>query len=214
MTLLAISLASPRTIEYRGKSEQTGIFKTPVHTPVHVTPTGLQGDVQIDRENHGGEDKAVYVYSADNYRWWEKELGRNLPFGQFGENFTVSGLTDEEVHIGDVFTIGAIEAQVTQPRVPCYKLGVKMDDPGFVARFHHSGRVGFYLRILKPGEVRAGDRIERLSTDPGDLNIRDAMLALGNNPRQREIIERALANPALSLAWQKSLRKRLIGAND
>jgi MOSC domain-containing protein YiiM len=213
MTLLAISLASPRTIEYRGKSEQTGIFKSPVHTPVHVTTMGLAGDVQIDRENHGGEDKAVYVYSADNYRWWEKELGRSLPFGQFGENFTVSGLTDEVVRIGDVFTIGAIEAQVTQPRVPCYKLGVKMGDPGFVALFHHSGRVGFYLRVLKTGDVRTGDPIERIRTDPAGLDIRDAMLALGKNPRQREIIERALAIPALSRAWQNSLRKRLPSAN-
>lgn len=208
MELLAISLGGLKPVDYRGRKVLTGIYKEPVTGPVQVEATGLVGDQQADRANHGGKDKAIYVYSLDNYRWWEAELGHTLSFGQFGENFTVSGMTDDAVHIGDVFAIGNLEVQVTQPRVPCYKLGIKMGDPGFVARFHASGRVGFYLRVLKPGEVQAGDRIERLQTDPGCLAVRDAMLALGENPRQNEIIERALAIPALSQAWRIDLQKR------
>lgn len=208
MTIVAISLASAKAVDYQGKSVQTGIYKTPVAGPVRVTASGIEGDTQVDLKNHGGVDKAVYVYSTDNYRWWEEELGRELSFGQFGENLAVNGLTDDVVHIGDRFTLGEIEAQVTQPRVPCYKLGIKMGDMDFVARFHQSGRVGFYLRILREGELRPGDRIECLGTDPAGLSIRDAMLALGKNPRQQEIIEKALSIPALSGAWRESLEKR------
>ncbi|QSA95721.1 MOSC domain-containing protein [Methylococcus sp. EFPC2] len=208
MQILAISLATEKTVEYRGKPVRTGIYKIPVTGPVMVTATGIAGDVQVDLENHGGADKAVYVYSAVNYRWWEGELSRPLANGLFGENLTVSGLTDDEVHIGDTFRIGPIEAQVTQPRVPCYKLGIVMSDPGFVARFHHSGRVGFYLRILREGQVGVGDPIERVGVDPVGLSIRDAMLALGQHPRQQEIIEQALSIPALSQSWRHSLEKR------
>lgn len=208
MKLLAISLSGPQVLEHGGRSAQTGICKQPVAGPVQATAEGLLGDTQVDRENHGGADKAVYAYTAENYRFWEQELGRSLPYGQFGENLAVSGLPDEAVHIGDIFRIGAVECQVTQPRVPCFKLGLRMEDPGFVRRFHHSGRVGFYLRVLKEGPLKAGDPIERLHTDPGQLNIRDAMLALSPNPRQQDIIRRALAIPALSQAWRDSLRKK------
>lgn len=208
MQLLAISLSGPQTLEYQGRSAQTGICKHTVDGPVRATQEGIVGDTQVDRENHGGPDKAVYAYAAENYRHWERELGRALPYGQFGENLAASGMADDTVHIGDIFRIGEVEAQVTQPRVPCFKLGMRMEDPGFVARFHHSGRVGFYLRVLKEGMLRAGDAIERLHADPGQLNIRDAMLALNKNPRQQEIIARALAIPALSQAWQDSLRRK------
>ena len=138
-------------------------------------------------------------------------MGRPLPPGQFGENFLVSGMADDAVHIGDVFRIGALRFQVTQPRVPCFKLGIKMDDPQFVRRFHHSGRVGFYLRVLEEGMVRAGDTIECLETDPHHLTIQDAMLALTKGPRQQDIIRQALSIPALSQAWRLSLQKRLEG---
>jgi len=208
MELLAISLSGRQTLEYQGRRAETGICKQAVAGPVQATVEGIAGDVQVDRENHGGADKAVYAYTVENYRFWEQALGRPLPFGQFGENLAVSGMPDEAVHIGDIFRIGPVECQVTQPRVPCFKLGLRMQDPGFVRRFHQSGRVGFYLRVLKEGELKPGDAIERLHGDPGRLNIRDAMLALAKNPRQQEIIRRALDIPALSQAWRDSLRKK------
>jgi len=208
MELLAISLSGRQTLEHEGRQAETGICKRPVDGPVQVTAEGVVGDVQVDRKNHGGADKAVYAYTVENYRFWEQELGRPLPYGQFGENLAVSGMLDETVHIGDIFRIGPLECQVTQPRVPCFKLGLRMQDPGFVRRFHQSGRVGFYLRVLKAGELKPGDAIERLHEDPGGLNIRDAMLALGKNPLQQEIIRRALDIPALSQAWREDLRKK------
>ncbi len=208
MQLLAISCGRPRDIEHRGQRVQTGIYKEPVAGEHRVSRLGLVDDCQMDRVNHGGEDKAVYVYTIENHRFWEECLGRSFPFGQWGENFTVSGLPDESVHIGDIFRIGSLRLQVTQPRVPCFKLGIKLGDPAFVARFHRSGRVGFYLRVLEEGVVAAPSPVELLEQDPGRLNIRDAMLGLTQGPRQREIIERALALPALSTAWRQSLKKR------
>jgi MOSC domain-containing protein YiiM len=208
MEILAICLSRQQTLEFNGRRAQTGICKQAVPGPVRVTKEGVEGDVQVDRENHGGADKAVYAYAVENYRHWETELGRHLPYGQFGENLAVSGMIDEAVHIGDIFRIGALECQVTQPRVPCFKLGLRMEDPGFVRRFHQSGRVGFYLRVLQEGELQPGDAIGLLQADPGQLNIRDAMLALNKNPRQQEIIRRALEIPALSQAWRESLEKK------
>ncbi|MDD5035197.1 MAG: MOSC domain-containing protein [Methylococcaceae bacterium] len=205
MELLAISLSGLQRLEYQGRAVETGICKQPVATPVRVTRLGIEGDVQVDRKNHGGVDKALYAYTVENYRYWERELGRSLSYGRLGENLGVGGMPDELVHIGDVLRIGEVEVQVTQPRVPCFKLGMRMEDPQFVSRFHGSGRVGFYLRVLKEGMLRIGDSIELLSADPEGLNIREAMLALNKNPRQREIIARALAIPALSKAWRDSL---------
>ncbi|BBL74523.1 MOSC domain-containing protein [Methylomagnum ishizawai] len=213
MELLAISLAPARLVEYQRGRVSTGIFKEPVAGPVRVGPEGLEGDVQVDRENHGGPDKAVYAYSLENYRHWEQALGRTAPFpyGQFGENLTVTGLPDEAVHIGDIFQVGGIRVQVTQPRVPCFKLGLKMGDPRFVAVFRHSGRVGFYLRVLEGGEIEAGAPIVRVGEDPAQVNIRDAMLAVNKGPRQREFIDKVLAVPALSLAWREELTQRRAG---
>lgn len=210
MKLLAISVARARELEYERRRILTGIYKEPVEGPVRTTALGLEGDVQVDRENHGGEDKAVYAYTVENYRYWEQEFGKGpFPFGQFGENFTVAGMPDEALHVGDVFRIGGVLMQATQPRVPCFKLGIKMGDPTFVGRFRRSGRVGFYLRVLEEGEVRAGDPISRIEEDAEKLTIRDAMLAIDKGPRQKEIIERALRIDALSRAWRDDLQERL-----
>lgn len=210
MKLLTISLATARQVEHRGHWVSTGIYKEPVEGPTSVGVLGLDGDVQVDRENHGGPDKAVYAYTEENYRFWESELKQGpFPHGQFGENLTVSGMPDEAVHIGDVFRIGGVLAQVTQPRVPCFKLGLKMGDPQFVGVFRHSGRVGFYLRVLEAGVVKAGDGIERIREDERRVNIRDAMLAVNKGPRQREFIEKVLAVPALSIAWRDELLQKL-----
>ena len=209
MELLAVSLAQAREVEYERGRVSTGIFKAPVARRVQVGLEGLEGDEQVDRENHGGPDKAVYAYSAENYRHWERELGREaFPYGQFGENLTVSGMPDELIHIGDIFRVGAILVQVTQPRVPCFKLGIRMGDPRFVAAFRHSGRVGFYLRVLEGGDIQAGDSIVRIEEDPARINIRDAMLAVNKGPRQREFIDKVLEVGALSSAWREDLTQR------
>jgi MOSC domain-containing protein YiiM len=212
MELLAVSIGQPRYVEHRGRGELTGIYKSPVAGPVAVTPQGLEGDGQADLKNHGGVDKALYAYTLENYRFWEGELGLpELPFGQFGENLTVTGMPDEAVHIGDVFRIGEIVVQVTQPRVPCHKLGIRFELPQFPARFLPSGRCGFYLRVLQTGVLRAGDAIERLREDPARLNLADGMLAIQDGPRQQEIIRRALDVEALSAAWRDDLTRRIQG---
>jgi len=207
---MAISLGKPRQVEYKQRMVSTGIYKEPVSGLVHATRMGLDGDIHVDLENHGGEDKAIYAYSVDNYRFWENQLGvSGFPYGQFGENFSVSGLSDDEVHIGDVYRIGATFCQVTQPRVPCFKLGIKMGNPGFVAIFARSGRVGFYLRVLEEGDVRIGDPINCVDRDSQGLNLREAMQARFPGPQQRSIIETALRIPALSSAWRDDLLHRL-----
>jgi MOSC domain-containing protein YiiM len=208
LKLLSVSLGHLQTMRHGGSDVETGIFKNPVDGRHNVGVLGLEGDCQADLRNHGGVDKAVYFYTMENYLAWEQALGRELPYGVFGENFTVSGMPDESVHIGDVFRVGSVTVQITQPRVPCFKLGVKMQDMQFVTRFLHSGRVGFYVRILEAGIAAAGDSIKLLAMDPHGLSIKDAMLALGKGPRRQEVIRQALAIPALSLAWQTDLRKR------
>lgn len=212
MELLAVSIGQPRYVEHQGRGELTGIYKSPVAGPVAVTPNGLEGDGQADLKNHGGVDKALYAYTLENYRFWEYELGLpELPSGQFGENLTVTQMPDEAVHIGDVFGMGEIVAQVTQPRVPCHKLGLRFGLPQFPARFLPSGRCGFYLRVLQTGRISAGDAIMRLQEDPARLNLSDAMLAIQPGSRQREIIRRALDIEALSAAWRDDLNRRLKG---
>jgi len=207
--LLSINLGHLQTIRHGERDVETGIFKNPVDGVHSVGLLGIDGDRQADTENHGGADKALYFYTVENSRLWEMELGRTLPPGAFGENFTVSGMPDETVHIGDIFRVGGITVQVTQPRVPCFKLGIKMQDMKFVTRFLHSGRAGFYTRILEPGAAAAGDGIALLEVDPHGLSVKEAMLALIKGDRQQEIIKRALEVPALSVAWQTDLRKRL-----
>jgi MOSC domain-containing protein YiiM len=210
MKVLAISIGQVRQVEHEGRKVRTGIFKDPVTGPVALCPTGIVGDVQVDRKNHGGPDKAVYVYSADNYPYWHHELGVNaLPYGYFGENLTVTGWPDDAVHVGDTFRIGEVILQVTQPRVPCFKLGMKVGDSGFPKRFLASGRVGFYLRVLQIGELCVGDSFERIAEDPGRVSIRDAMLTLLKGPYQQEIITRLLRVEALSAAWRQSLVAKL-----
>lgn len=210
MRLLTISRGLPQTVVNNGSPVATGIFKTPVDQPVNVTATGLEGDGQADLENHGGLDKAVYAYTVENYAYWQETLGRPaMPHGQFGENFTVEGMPDEQVCVGDIFRVGALLMQVTQPRVPCFKLGIRMTMPEFVGLFMVSGRVGFYLRVLEGGVVQAGAGIARVHADEEALNIRDCMLALQECPRQQEVIRRALSVSALSDAWRASLLRRI-----
>ncbi|MFN5745976.1 MAG: MOSC domain-containing protein [Methylococcaceae bacterium] len=210
MTIIAISRGRAKQVRYRDRWVETGIYKAPITGPVSVTMRGLEGDVQVDRKNHGGQDKAIYVYSQDNYPHWERQLGiRPLESGYFGENLTVSGLLDTAVQIGDIYRMGPVLTQVTQPRVPCFKLGIKMGDPAFVASFLTSGRTGFYLRVLEEGELCMGTPIDLIERDPKGVPVAEAMQALLKGPSQSIIIRKVLAIAALSSAWREDLEQRL-----
>ena len=209
MRIVAISLGGLTQLTYKASSVETGIYKHPVDGPVEVFAEGLLGDLQVDRKHHGGVDKAVYVYSIENRDYWAEHRKESAyPPGHFGENLTVTDMPDERIHIGDVFSVGACLMQVTQPRVPCFKLGIKFGDPGFVADFLTSGRTGFYLRVLKPGVIQAGDAIQWLSGHPDPVSIRDAMRALVKGPQQQDWIRKVLAQEALSEAWRQDLTER------
>ena len=171
MKLLSVNVGTPRSIEHRGRTVRTAIFKEPVHVRVRVGRLNLEGDRQADLTVHGGPDKAVYAYDLSGYEHWRRELSRELPYGQFGENLTVEGMPETEVSIGDVYRIGTALLQVTQPRSPCGKLIMKMGLPHFAKDFLASGRTGFYLRVLEEGELNAGDAIELVSRDPKRVTV-------------------------------------------
>jgi MOSC domain-containing protein YiiM len=166
MELLSINVAVPKTVVANGRRVDTGIFKQPMSGPVRVGTLNLEGDRQADLSVHGGANKAVYVYSWKNVEYWRKFLRRDdLHPGSFGENLTVDELADTEVSIGDVLEIGTARFQVTQPRFPCYKLGIALGRPDFVKTFEEGGRNGFYLRVAKEGTIQAGDKIRRIASD-------------------------------------------------
>lgn len=213
MKLLSVNVSPVKEITYKEKPVTTGIFKEPVTGRVHLARLNLAGDAQADLKGHGGPNRAVYVYSIENYRYWEEALGREtFPHAKFGENFTVEGMLEDSVHVGDVFTIGGARVQVTQPRVPCYKLGIKMQDPGFVKVFLKSCRVGFYFRVLEEGEVGAGDTIERKVEDPERMTVREICNLYYFDTKNLEDCRRALRIDALSPGWREGFEARLAKA--
>ncbi len=166
MKLLSVQVGVPRSVRHGSRTVRTAIFKEPVPGRVRVGRTNLEGDRQADLRVHGGPDKAVYAYDLSGYQHWRRDLGRELPFGQFGENLTVEGMPETEVRIDDVYRVGSALLQISQPRSPCGKLALRMGSPAFLETFLESGRTGFYLRVLEEGEVGAGDAIELVSRDP------------------------------------------------
>jgi MOSC domain-containing protein YiiM len=210
MTLISINVGLPREIIHRGQAITTGIFKVPVAGPVWVGRLNLAGDGQADLRVHGGVDKAVYVYPFENYAFWAGELGRHdFSHGQFGENFTTRGLLEDEVNIGDVFRIGVARVQVTQPRSPCFKLGIRMGDENFPLRFATVNRTGFYLRVLEEGMVQTGDTIEPVERVPGSMSVRD-VFHLRHVGGTRAEYERAAHLPGLASSWRAAFEKRLV----
>ena len=193
MNLLSVNVSQPKEIQYNGATITTSIFKEPVEGRIMLRTLNLDGDEQADLSVHGGIDKAVYVYSTENYDYWRRALDRDeLPYGQFGENFTVEGMPDDQVHIGDIFRVGDALVEVTQPRVPCYKLGIKMGDPLFPKRFLLAERPGYYCRVLEEGEVGAGDIICREKLGPEQMTVSELhhLMFFGNRneiaPRHRQ----------------------------
>jgi MOSC domain-containing protein YiiM len=214
MKLISVNVGKPRPVAHEGRVVSTGIFKEPVAGPVFLRRLNLDGDGQADLRVHGGTDKAVYVYPFEHYAFWAGELGRDdFAHGQFGENFTITGWLEDTVCIGDEFRIGAARVQVTQPRSPCFKLGIRMGDDQFPARFAAANRTGFYLRVLQEGRVSAGDAIERVAHDAGSLSVRD-VFRLRHDRGTREEYERAVKLSALSPSWRAVFEKQLKEMNN
>jgi ferredoxin-NADP reductase/MOSC domain-containing protein YiiM len=211
-TLLSVNVGMPKPVRWQGKTVFTGVFKDSVSGPRRVGKLNVDGDGQGDLAGHGGEQRAVFVYQIDSYRYWERELGRSdFVHGQFGENFTVEGLSDDEVCIGDRYRIGTALFEVTQPRVTCYRVGIRMNDPRIPALLVSHRRPGFYFRVLEEGEVQAGDEIFKLASGEEQMAVTevDGLLYLPGHPRQQLL--RALRIPALSPGWQASFRALLDG---
>ncbi len=208
--LLSVNVGMPKDVSWQGRTVFTGVFKDPVRGVRRVGRLNVDGDGQGDLAGHGGEQRAVFVYQIDSYRYWQRELGRDdFTYGQFGENFTVEGLADDEVCIGDRYKIGSASFEVTQPRVTCYRVGIRMNDPRIPALLVSHHRPGFYFRVLEEGEVQAGDEIIKLSSGPEQMTVAevDALLYLPGHTRQGLL--RALRVPALSPGWQGSFRALL-----
>jgi ferredoxin-NADP reductase/MOSC domain-containing protein YiiM/ferredoxin len=209
-TLVSVNVGLPKNVPWQGKNVYTGVFKDPVSGHRRVGKLNIEGDGQGDRAGHGGEQRAIFVYQMGSYRYWERELGRNdFVYGQFGENFTVEGLGDDEVCIGDRYRIGTAIFEVTQPRVTCYRVGIRMNDPRIPALLVSHHRPGFYFRVLEEGNVQAGDKIIKLGSGPEQMLVAeaDALLYLPGHTRQELL--RALRIPALSPGWQASFRALL-----
>src|SRR3954451_23256091 len=205
--LLSVNVGLPKEVSWRGKTVFTGVFKDPVGGPRRVRRLNVDGDGQGDLGGHGGEQRAGVVYQIESYRYWEQELGRDdFVHGQFGENFTVEGLADDEVCVGDRYAIGSAVFEVTQPRVTCHRVGLRMNDPRIPALLVSHRRPGFYFRVLDEGEVQAGDEIFKVASGEERMAVAevDALLYLPGHPRQQLL--RALRIPALSPGWQASLR--------
>jgi MOSC domain-containing protein YiiM/ferredoxin-NADP reductase len=208
--LLSVNVGLPRDIAWRGKTVHTAIWKAPVQGRRMVRRLNIDGDGQGDLAGHGGEHRAVFVYQIDSHRFWQSHLGRNdFTYGQFGENFTVDGLSDQEVCIGDRYRIGGALFEVTQPRVTCYRVGIRMNEPQMAALLVAHGRPGFYFRVLEEGQVEAGDAIVQVAAAPERMTVFEinALLYTPGHPRPQ--LERALRIPALSSGWRASFQALL-----
>src|SRR5437773_2448323 len=210
MKLGSINVGLPREVQWHGKAVLTSIFKAPVEGSVKVRRLNLEGDRQSDLNVHGGADKAVYVYPAEHYAFWRAEVpGVDLPWGAFGENLTTEGLMENSVHIGDRFGIGSAEFVVTQPRMPCFKLGIRFGRQDIVKRFLHSGRAGFYFSVFREGEVTAGDSIELLKRDEQGVTVADVVNLYQRDATNQDLLRRASELPSLPKSWRDYFRKRL-----
>lgn len=205
MHVVSVNVSLARTINWRGHVVRTGIFKEPVTERVMVRRTNVDGDRQADLSVHGGEAKAVYAYSADHYPWWARELGRELSFGMFGENLTIAGFDENDVGVGDRFAIGDVVLEAVQPRLPCYKLGIRFDDPQMVKRFMKSGRCGVYFRVITEGELGAGDTVVRTYAESVRLPVPTLAALIDSSARDPVLARRALAIAALTPDWRDFL---------
>jgi MOSC domain-containing protein YiiM len=217
MKVVSVNAGLPREVMWHGRSVTTGIYKQPVEGRIVLRKLNLDGDRQADLSVHGGEYKAAYCYPVAHYDYWKKELpGRALPMGMFGENFTTDGMLEDSVHVGDRFTVGSAEVVVTQPRLPCYKLGVRFQSDDMVRRFLASGRTGFYLAVSREGEVGAGDEIQLVSRDDHAVAVSEITrlyIAKRYDDHDVRSVQRALQVVVLPQSWKGYFRERLGKAN-
>ena len=215
MKILSVNTGLPREVIWHGRRVLTGIFKQPVAGRVALRKLNLDGDRQADLTVHGGEFKAVYFYATEHYEYWKKELpGKELPIAIFGENFTTEGLPEESVHLGDRFSIGSAEMIVTQPRLPCYKLGVRFQADDMVRRFLASGRMGFYMAVTREGDVGADDEIKLLARDPNRVPVSEITRLYLRHKYDRDDVaslRRVLQVAAVPDSWKEYFRERLEG---
>jgi MOSC domain-containing protein YiiM len=207
--VVSVNIAQPIPVMHGDKEVQTGIFKTPAGKPLHLSRTGLAGDGQADLINHGGEDKAVCVYSADHYPYWERELDKPVVAGAFGENFTVSDFTEESLCIGDILRVGEAVVQVSQPRQPCFKLGLKHRMPELPLHVQQTGFTGFYFRVLQEGIVKDGDGLYMERRHSAAVTVAEANRLKYTDKSDIEGIKRLLAVAELSASWRESFENRL-----
>ncbi len=210
MKLISVNVGQPRRVPWQGQTVATGIFKEPVEHAVQLRRLNLDGDQQADLKVHGGPDKAVYVYPSEHYEFWRRELpGTELPLGAFGENFTTEGLLEESTYIGDRFRVGSAVLAVAQPRMPCYKLGIKIGRNDIIKRFLASRRTGFYFSVVKEGEVRAGDSVELLAREENRVSVADIVqLYVADHP-DPELLRQAAGLAALPANWRDYFLQRL-----
>jgi len=210
MRVVSVNVGLPRFVTWHGKTVETAIWKQPVAGRIAIVGDNLVGDRQADLTVHGGRDKAVYGYPSEHYPWWRTQLpGKDLAWGAFGENLTVEGLFEDRVHIGDRFRIGAAELMVTQPRTPCFKLGIKFDRPEIVKEFLRSERSGFYFSVVRAGEIGAGDAIECVHADPDGMTVTDLVRLGMAKHAEPATLRRAVALPGLAEVWREEFRARL-----
>ena len=211
--LVSVNVGAPKDVSWRGKTVHTGVWKHPVHGPAMVRRLNIDGDGQGDLAGHGGEQRAVLVYQLDSYRHWQQHFGRgDLGYGVFGENLTVDGMADDQVCVGDRYRIGAAEFEVTQPRVTCYRVGLRFGEPELPALLVSHHRPGFYMRVITEGHIQAGDAIVKTRTGPGALSVADTDALLYLPGRDHAKLQLALRIPALSPGWQQSFRELLEAA--
>ncbi len=210
MRVVSVNVGLPREVARKGKMVTTGIFKYPVDERVRMRTLNLDGDRQADLTVHGGPSKAVYAYPSEHYAYWQEKLpGVELPWGMFGENLTTHALLEGEVSIGDRFRIGAAEVMVTEPRMPCYKLGLKFGRDDIIKKFLASRRTGFYFAVLEEGEVGPGDAIQRISRDPFGVTVADITDLYASKLDNIELLRRAIQVPALPESWRIYFQTRI-----
>ncbi len=205
--ILSVNLAVPRTLRARGREIRTGIFKEPVDRRVRAVRLGLEGDFQVDKRFHGGPEKAVFLYGAEHGAYWRKTLGLDAAPGYFGENLTTEGLVESDVAVGDTYRAGSVLFQVTTPRSPCYKLGLRVGSTRFLKTFLESGRLGFYVRVVEEGDVGAGDPIERVSRPERPLLLPDLIRLMFFRPVDPDAVESALGSGSLDASLREHLEE-------
>ncbi len=203
MFVASVNKAEPASIEFNGKTVSTGIFKVPVRSSVKVLETGIEGDAVVDEAVHGGPDQAVYLYHREDYDWWSEELGSALDVGTFGENITIAGTADIDWTIGDRLYINDTVLEITAPRTPCFKLGVRMNDASFVQRFAKANRPGAYARIIQEGRIAAGDTISVVKTQEDFSPVKEVFSQWHSKNKSPDLLKRALRSPIASVHKQK-----------